>query len=313
MRKIDLTGQRFSKLIVLNQAQHYTKKNGNKIIQWNCLCDCGNTTIVRAEYLRSGHTKSCGCDRKGRFVKRNDEEFIGNVFGYLKVLKRYNDDDLWLCDCECGNKSVIKGYNLINGNTQSCGCLQKERASQAKFINSIGERFGKLTVIERVDNNRYNHICYKCRCDCGNEIIVDVSNLRNGNTNSCGCIKSKGEMLINKWLRENNINYIAQYSHDKIFLSSGRRPFFDFAIFDNDNNLLCLIEYQGRQHYQYSGYGWDNKENYQATKRRDNERRVECAKLNIPLYEIPYWELDNIEDVLSNIIKDMEEVQEEVV
>jgi hypothetical protein len=120
-------------------------------------------------------------------------------------------------------------------------------------------------------------------------------------------------MKIQQYLQANKINYISQYSHDNIFLSSGRRPFFDFAIFDNDNNLLCFIEYQGKQHYEYSGNGWDNKENYQATKRRDNERRMECKRLNIPLYEIPYWELDNIDNVLANIIKDMEEAQEIVV
>jgi hypothetical protein len=101
-------------------------------------------------------------------------------------------------------------------------------------------------VLERIENNRFGHVCYRCKCDCGGETIVDANNLRNGNTNSCGCIKSKGEMLINNWLQEHNIVFQSQYSHDNIILESGRRPFFDFAIFDNQNNLLCFIEYNGK-------------------------------------------------------------------
>lgn len=78
--------------------------------------------------------------------------------------------------------------------------------------------------------------------------------------------------------------------------------FFDFAIFDNHDNLLCLVEYQGPQHYDYSGYGWDNEENFKQTVRRDEERREGCKRLDIPLYEIPYWELDNIDEILNKII-----------
>lgn len=59
----DLTGKKFGKLTVISRATDYIKPNGHKIIQWDCLCECGNKTIVRGEYLKSGHTKSCGCDK----------------------------------------------------------------------------------------------------------------------------------------------------------------------------------------------------------------------------------------------------------
>ena len=59
----DLTGQRFGKLMVVSRADDYIKPNGNKIIQWRCVCDCGNEVVVRGEYLKSGHTKSCGCNK----------------------------------------------------------------------------------------------------------------------------------------------------------------------------------------------------------------------------------------------------------
>ena len=54
----DLTGQKFGKLTVLEQGPYY-----NRTVQWICQCDCGATTIVRSNYLLSGHTTSCGCNR----------------------------------------------------------------------------------------------------------------------------------------------------------------------------------------------------------------------------------------------------------
>ena len=56
MRFIDLTGQRFGRLLVLNEAER--TKNG---VKWNCRCDCGRDLIVYSGNLRMGYTKSCGC------------------------------------------------------------------------------------------------------------------------------------------------------------------------------------------------------------------------------------------------------------
>jgi GDP-L-fucose synthase len=63
---IDLTGQRFGKLVVLKLADQIKKK----IVDWKCKCDCGNEAIVSTGQLRSGRTKSCGCFRgRERHVK----------------------------------------------------------------------------------------------------------------------------------------------------------------------------------------------------------------------------------------------------
>lgn len=295
MKRIDLCGEKFGLLTVIDKGEPYIKPSGKKISTWICKCDCGNQIIVRTEYLRSGHTRSCGC-LCGRV------NFIGKQFGKLTVVE-YMGNSYYLCRCECGNKVVVEACNLTSGNTKSCGCYQRQRTNEANFKSLVGQRFGKLVAVERVANNRFDHVCYRCKCDCGGETIVDSTNLKNSNTTSCGCIKSKGEMKINQWLTDHKINFIPQYSHNDIFLSSGRRPFFDFAIFDNHNNLLCLIEYQGAQHYDYSGYGWDNEKKFKQTVRRDEERRYGCKKLNIPLYEIPYWEFDNIDNILDKIIQ----------
>ena len=56
-KKIDLTGQRFGRLLVIREAS----KRMNNRITWECKCNCGNYTFVITNSLRRGNTKSCGC------------------------------------------------------------------------------------------------------------------------------------------------------------------------------------------------------------------------------------------------------------
>lgn len=56
-KKIDLTGQRFGKLVVIKDTGERKSKN----IVWECICDCGKITKSYGIHLKSGNTKSCGC------------------------------------------------------------------------------------------------------------------------------------------------------------------------------------------------------------------------------------------------------------
>lgn len=62
MKVIDLTGQRFGRLVVVSRAEN-TKRGQAR---WVCQCDCGNITEVKGGALRSGATKSCGCYQRDR-------------------------------------------------------------------------------------------------------------------------------------------------------------------------------------------------------------------------------------------------------
>jgi len=59
--------------------------------------------------------------------------------------------------------------------------------------NMIGERFGKLTILERTKNNKHNQVCYICLCDCGATATITSGKLKNGNTKSCGCLRGQGK------------------------------------------------------------------------------------------------------------------------
>ena len=58
---LELTGQRFGRLLVVSRSEDKIFENGVHRSRWNCLCDCGNTAIVIGANLTNGHTQSCGC------------------------------------------------------------------------------------------------------------------------------------------------------------------------------------------------------------------------------------------------------------
>ena len=58
-----------------------------------------------------------------------------------------------------------------------------------KQLNLTGKRFGKLVVIKTAGKTKNGAYLWQCKCDCGNEIIANVGNLKNGHTKSCGCLR----------------------------------------------------------------------------------------------------------------------------
>ena len=54
-----------------------------------------------------------------------------------------------------------------------------------------GQNFGRLIVIKRVENDKSGNHRWLCRCDCGKEKVIRGSDLKNGHTKSCGCLKIK--------------------------------------------------------------------------------------------------------------------------
>jgi hypothetical protein len=57
-----------------------------------------------------------------------------------------------------------------------------------KFVDRVGQRFGKLVVIEQAGRNNLKKVLWRCKCDCGKKTIVVSGALVTGNTSSCGCV-----------------------------------------------------------------------------------------------------------------------------
>ena len=163
-------------------------------------------------------------------------------FGRLTVIKDSGKRDnngsiMWECRCECGNTVFVSGTSLTHGFTKSCSCLQKDIVSEyskSRLNDLSGQRFGRLTVLRLTENIVGKKKRYVCKCDCGNEIIVQAGNLTNGHTQSCGCLvvdKNSGQKKINE--------YEVVDGYVKVMLN------------DNDY-MLCDIEDWER----LKNYGW---------------------------------------------------------
>jgi hypothetical protein len=62
----------------------------------------------------------------------------------------------------------------------------------SNIIDITGQRFGRLTVVACAGRTKRGNTIWTCRCDCGNEKIVQASHLRSGSTTSCGCLRQEG-------------------------------------------------------------------------------------------------------------------------
>lgn len=289
---IDLTGARFGKLTVIYRDKDIICNNGNHRVVWHCQCDCGNETSVRRDALVSGRTKSCGgCNN----------DLMGKIFGRLTAIEKVGTDEvghaIWKCHCDCGNEVNVLATNLIQQYTLSCGCLHSEICSK-QGEDLIGQKFGKLKVLSLVSIAPRK---YLCECECGGHTIVEPGNLKDGHTQSCGCVVSLGQEKINTYLTSHKIHFKPEYT-TKIteFVGVAR---YDFAILNKTNEVQYLIEFHGRQHYEVA-YSWnDSVEQLLERQRKDDLKRKWAKENNIPLYEIPYWELDNINETLEEILK----------
>ena len=179
-------------------------------LYFNCRCECGTEKTVKLVYLKSGHTVSCGCKRGKAEYSLEQDDLTGMTFGMWKVLGRdmsRKDKPYYFCRCQCGTERSVDKYSLKNGVSWHCGCQEDSVRSNAakkysdrfaaglydrKPVSLVGERFGRLTVIELLTEKRSGEdSLYRCRCECGNEIEASYIELKNAKgIRSCGCLRA---------------------------------------------------------------------------------------------------------------------------
>jgi ribosomal protein L13 len=190
----DITGQRFGRLVAIRLTEK--RKNGSTV--WECKCDCGNVVEVTSALLHSGNKKSCGCLHK-TFKEITTGQRFGRLVTIRLLEKRKKGHTVWECKCDCGNVIEVLTGRLLNGNTRSCGCLQRDACSQLGKSTSrdiAGQRFGRLVAIRLTGKRKFGSVVWECKCDCGNVVEVASANLCDGNTKSCGCLQL--ESMIEK-------------------------------------------------------------------------------------------------------------------
>ena len=86
-----------------------------------------------------------------------------------------------------GDCRTVSGNGFI-----SSGYL-REVGSVMKYKDLTGLRIGKLTVLEPTEERIRSAVVWRCRCDCGNEILIESRRLKPGVVYSCGCEKAPAD------------------------------------------------------------------------------------------------------------------------
>lgn len=182
------------------------------------------------------------------------------------------------CQCDCGTVKVVARTQLVNGKSKSCGC-------KGVFLLP-GQQYQEWTVISKDEYvNEHGSQFYICKCSCGVERSVRMSDLLNGSSKNCGhsrYVLSQGAQEIKNYLIQHNIPFYQEY----IFVDLPKRRF-DFALYDIENpkEITRLIEFDGQQHDLNSKSSWHTEELVQ----RDIEKNQYALTKGIPLIRIPYY------------------------
>lgn len=221
-------------------------------------------------------------------------DLTGKQFGQLTPFE-YIKGGKWKCKCSCGNETIVDTRNLNSGHTQSCGCLIKASKNVCDMTNYEDDN---IKVLQRVGSDEQQVALWECICKhCGNKFITRGSRIRSGETKSCGCVHSYNEQKITKMLLENNIKFSTQYTFPDLKGVRGKSLRFDFAIFDNNNTLSHLIEYNGLQHYEKPEGTWGIE--YDNLIQNDQRKKDYCKEHNIKLKIIKYDELYDLNDLIK--------------
>lgn len=301
MKKIDMVNNIYGHLTV--DAMLYNYNNTNKTY-CSCSCDCGRQNVIRPAWeLRNKSTDltSCGCTFKERAKRVCGKDIDGQKFGRLKVLETLweHNPPMVKCECDCGYIGLFRKSDIQTGHTKSCGCATKERTSEVStkdwtgYVSESGVKFIKPLY----QNNKHQWI-WECECPlCGNMFQVLPIKVYNNHTTSCGCKRqSSGERIIETILKSQNINFNKEYTYDDCKYKYKLR--FDFAIMDNDDKVLFLIEYDGQQHFKpVESFG--GQKAFNETIVRDEIKNEYCQMKQIPLLRLNYKQ--SVEDYRRKI------------
>lgn len=184
--KQDLTGQRFGRLTVIEEAG----RNKSKKVLWRCVCDCGKETIVIAQQLTSGRTKSCGC-------------LVHDVCKVVNVTHGMSGTRLHKIWCNiidrCTNENSPSYKNYGGRGIKICN--EWRRSFQSFYDWAMSHGYKENLTIDRVDNNG-DYCPDNCRWT---DKLTQANNTRNNHY-----IEYNGERHSTaEWARILNISYPA--------------------------------------------------------------------------------------------------------
>lgn len=185
MKLIDITGNRYGKLVVIERADSIVPG----VTVWKCLCDCGNYTVVRGGNLKSGAVKSCGCThhQKANTIRKQNLRLYGI---YHKMRSRCNNP----------NCPAYKDY----GERGISVCAEWDSSFSVFFEWAMESGYADTLTIERIDVNG-NYCPENCKW------ITKSEQANNRRTCKLFTYNGKTQNLA-QWCNELNLSYKNIYS-----------------------------------------------------------------------------------------------------
>lgn len=250
-------------------------------------------TCRKCRYFLGGQKKAKTTEEFKKEVyelEGNNYEVLGEyINAHTKIKMKHN---------KCGYEYYIEPNNFLDKNYRCPNCNPKKKKTHRDFIKEVYDLVGdEYTVLDRYKNTmdklRIKHNI------CGYTWHISPNNFLQG-TRCPYCYRSKGEEEIAKILDINDIKYKEEYTfEDCTYIESLR---FDFYLFDYN---IC-IEYDGIQHFKPCGFGEKDEDEimrkFNLVQKRDKIKNQYCKDNNIKLIRIPYYEFDNIENIINERI-----------
>lgn len=193
MKRIDLTGQKFGKLLAIKESGRKGKH-----IAWLCRCDCGTKKSVLATNLTYGNSKSCGCGQREAAGNMNKSHGFSNtrLYSIYKGIKQrcYNPKNpAYKYYGERGIKMCDEWYNsFISFREWALACGYKDEPS-----------FGKYTL-DRISPEG-NYEPYNCRW-------ATIAKQQNNKLNSVFIVIGNNKKTVAEWATQNKTNKQTLYS-----------------------------------------------------------------------------------------------------
>lgn len=236
--------------------------------------------------------------------RKNPDVFIKEVYELVGdeyvFLERYKNSRTKI-KCRhniCGYEWMIQPNGFLNG-IRCPKCNQRIPWTTEVFKNEIFNAVGSEYILLGESINSYTKVDILHQ-KCGNIWNTTPATFNKG-SRCPHCVVYKGEDAIENFLNKANTRFIKQHSFDDC---RNTLPLsFDFAVIDDNENILSLIEYDGRQHFEPVNFGGisdeEAHEKLVVQQFNDKIKNDYCRNNNIKLIRIPYWDFSNLEDILS--------------
>ena len=238
----------------------------------------------RCPYCKAENTRK-RCKHSYEYIKEYIESFS---FTFLSDSYNGNKNEI-IIECPLGHIDKTT-FSNFQRRKEKCTECSNRRKYEYEFVKNYIESFGHKLLSEDYINCSSS---LDIKCDNGHIYHKDFNDFKNNESRCPYCRPiSKGETYIRNFILQHNIYFEEQ----KILNNCKNKDYLPFDFYIPSLNLL--IEYDGKQHYKYGCFGGDLLD-LMNIKYRDNIKTNYCQQNNIKLIRIPYWDYDNVEEILT--------------